>query len=219
VSTDARDRLLGLHGHESYCGSRTITCQKCQKSITIKDVPVHAKIHQVTRQNQKLPPLCSNQQCTRSRANNRLGLCQYCFGPFWVTEDDPKNVKLVQRVARKLHGQMTMGCGHSWCQNMVSKKVIVKGCKWTDRLFSIALCYRVKFTSGCKYSSKCFNPHHQKADDSIGNAHSSAGTTFMRGCKGDKDAVLGGYSVYFLWWTVRTGLVHQGFRKWTRRLR
>ncbi|CAO3589789.1 unnamed protein product [Absidia cylindrospora] len=117
ISTDARDRLLGLHGHESYCGSRTITCQKCQKSITIKDVPVHAKIHQVTRQNQKLPPLCNNQQCTRPKTNNRLGLCQYCFGPFWVTEDDPKNVKLVQRVVRKLHGQMTIGCGHSWCQN------------------------------------------------------------------------------------------------------
>ncbi|KAI8086498.1 ubiquitin fusion degradation protein UFD1-domain-containing protein [Halteromyces radiatus] len=87
LATDARDRLLGLHGHE---------------------------IH---RQNQKLPPLCCNQQCTRPRSKNRLGFCQYCFGPFWVTEDDPNNVKLVQRVARKLHGQLTMGCGNAWCQN------------------------------------------------------------------------------------------------------
>ncbi|KAI8067783.1 ubiquitin fusion degradation protein UFD1-domain-containing protein [Gongronella butleri] len=116
-ATDARDRILGLCEHESYCGSRTIQCQKCQKSIPIKDVPVHAKIHEVHRQQQRLPPICGNSQCTRPRANNRLGLCQYCFGPFWVTEDDPQNVKLIQRVARRLHTQLTHGCGNAWCQN------------------------------------------------------------------------------------------------------
>lgn len=119
MATDARDRLLGLHEHESYCGSRTIACQKCNKSIPIKEIPIHAKIHEVARQNQKLPPLCSNQQCIRPKANNKLNLCQYCFGPFWVTEDDPKNIKLIQRVARKLHTQLTHGCGNNWCQNKV----------------------------------------------------------------------------------------------------
>ncbi|CAO3646328.1 unnamed protein product [Cunninghamella echinulata] len=117
MATDARDKLIGLHEHESYCGSRTITCQKCQKSIPIKEIPVHAKIHEVARQNQKLPPLCNNQQCIRPKSNNKLGLCQYCFGPFWVTEDDPKHIKLIQRVARKIHTQLTHGCGNSWCQN------------------------------------------------------------------------------------------------------
>ncbi|KAF7722911.1 hypothetical protein EC973_002591 [Apophysomyces ossiformis] len=117
AATDPRDRLLGLHDHESYCGSRTITCQKCKRQIPIKEIQVHAKIHEVARQNQKLPPLCSNQNCIRARAKNRLGLCQYCFGPFWVTEDDPKNVKLIQRIARRLHQQLTIGCGNTWCRN------------------------------------------------------------------------------------------------------
>ncbi|KAI8143773.1 ubiquitin fusion degradation protein UFD1-domain-containing protein [Fennellomyces sp. T-0311] len=117
LSPDPRDRLLHLHSHESYCGSRTITCQKCQRQIPIKDIQVHAKVHEVQKQNQRLPPLCSNQNCIRPRANNRLRLCQYCFGPFWVTDADPKNVKLIQRVARKLHSQLTVGCGHSYCRN------------------------------------------------------------------------------------------------------
>ncbi|KAI9494269.1 hypothetical protein BDB00DRAFT_318824 [Zychaea mexicana] len=116
-SPDPRDRLLNLHSHESYCGSRTITCQKCTRQIPIKDIQVHAKVHEVQKQNQRLPPLCSNQNCIRPRANNRLGLCQYCFGPFWVTDDDPKNVKLIQRVARKLHSQLTVGCNHPYCRN------------------------------------------------------------------------------------------------------
>ncbi|KAI9243665.1 ubiquitin fusion degradation protein UFD1-domain-containing protein [Phascolomyces articulosus] len=117
LSPDSRDRLLNLHSHESYCGSRTITCQKCNRQIPIKDIQVHAKVHEVQKQNQRLPPLCSNQNCIRPRANNRLRLCQYCFGPFWVTTDDPKNVKLIQRVARKLHSQLTVGCGHAYCRN------------------------------------------------------------------------------------------------------
>jgi hypothetical protein len=117
VSLDPRDRLLGLRSHESYCGSRTITCQKCSKPIPIKDIQVHAKVHEIKRQQQTLPPACSNMNCTRPRAKNRLSLCQYCFGPFWMSEDDPKNTKLVQKVARKLHAQLTEGCGKKWCQN------------------------------------------------------------------------------------------------------
>ncbi|CAO3637227.1 unnamed protein product [Mucor hiemalis] len=118
VSLDARDRLLGLHSHESYCGSRTIVCQKCNKPITIKEIQVHAKIHEVKRQQQTLPPMCCNRNCIRPRANkNRLSFCQYCFGPFWITEDDPKNVKLIQRVVRKSHSQLTVGCGNGWCRN------------------------------------------------------------------------------------------------------
>lgn len=113
---DARDRLLNLHSHESYCGSRTITCQKCKRQIPIKDIQVHAKVHEVQRQNQQLPSLCCNHNCIRPRANNKLKLCQYCFGPFWVTDDDPKNVKLIQRVARKLHSQLTVRiCLRSLC--------------------------------------------------------------------------------------------------------
>ncbi|KAI8391224.1 ubiquitin fusion degradation protein UFD1-domain-containing protein [Radiomyces spectabilis] len=117
-TTDSYEKLAA-HRRTS-CPERLITCRychKCQRQIPIKDIQVHAKIHEVHRQNQKLPPLCSNKNCTRPRANNRLRLCQYCFGPFWVSEDDPKNMKLIQRVARKLHSQLTVGCEKSWCGN------------------------------------------------------------------------------------------------------
>lgn len=121
---DARDRLLELHSHESYCGSRTITCQKCNKPIPIKDIQVHAKIHEVKRQQQTLPPTCNNRNCIRPRVNkNRLAFCQYCFGPFWITEDDPKNAKLIQRVARRIHAQLTVGCGNAWCRNKVREAI------------------------------------------------------------------------------------------------
>lgn len=124
ISLDARDRLLELHSHESYCGSRTITCQKCNKPIPIKDIQVHAKIHEVKRQQQTLPPTCNNRNCIRPRVNkNRLAFCQYCFGPFWITEDDPKNAKLIQRVARRIHAQLTVGCGNAWCRNKVREAI------------------------------------------------------------------------------------------------
>ncbi|KAG2188582.1 hypothetical protein INT44_001337 [Umbelopsis vinacea] len=113
----AHDKLLGLHGHESYCGSRTIECQKCHKQIPIKDIQVHAKVHQIERQARTLPPQCRNVNCVRPAASNSLKLCQNCFGPFWVSTNDPGNIKLIQRVARKYHSQLTSGCGRMSCKN------------------------------------------------------------------------------------------------------
>jgi hypothetical protein len=115
----AHDKLLGLHGHESYCGSRTIECQKCHKQIPIKDIQVHAKVHQIERKARTLPPQCSNVNCVRPAASNSLKLCQNCFGPFWVSTNDPGNIKLIQRVARKYHSQLTSGCGRMSCKNKV----------------------------------------------------------------------------------------------------
>ncbi|KAJ2962192.1 hypothetical protein NQZ79_g2688 [Umbelopsis isabellina] len=115
--TTAQDILLGLYGHESYCGSRTIECQKCHKQIPIKDIQVHSKVHQIERQGRTLPPICSNVNCTRPASSNILKLCQNCFGPFWISTNDPGNVKLMQRVARKYHLQLTSGCGKQWCRN------------------------------------------------------------------------------------------------------
>ncbi|KAF9115424.1 hypothetical protein BGW39_003059 [Mortierella sp. 14UC] len=119
LSSNARDRMRGLHSHESYCGDRTIQCQKCSQMVSLKDVQVHAQNHEYQRQNQATPQLCSNQNCVRAKGltSNVLGLCQLCFGPYWIPTEDPKNQKLVQRLARKYHAQLMTGCCNDWCRN------------------------------------------------------------------------------------------------------
>ncbi|KAF9942850.1 hypothetical protein BGZ67_009944 [Mortierella alpina] len=116
-ASNARDLIRGLCSHESYCGDRTIQCQKCTQMVSLKDVQVHAQHHEYQRQNQTAPLLCSNQNCVRTKSRNVLGLCQLCFGPYWVPTEDPKHQKLVQRLARKYHSQLMSGCGNSWCRN------------------------------------------------------------------------------------------------------
>ncbi|KAG0233802.1 hypothetical protein BGW42_007173 [Actinomortierella wolfii] len=118
-ASNARDRIRGLGAHESYCGDRTIECQKCKAKVSLKDVQVHAQNHEYQRQNQALPQFCSNQNCVRPKAagGNALGACQICFGPFWSPNYDPKHQKLIQRLARRYHTQLMTGCGNSWCKN------------------------------------------------------------------------------------------------------
>ncbi|KAF9579182.1 hypothetical protein BGW38_004656 [Lunasporangiospora selenospora] len=131
---DARDRIRGLQSHEANCGGRTIECQRCSQKVKLKDVQVHMQNHEYQRQTQPMPLLCSNQNCRRvkstgpqggmggglgpsSAQSNVLGLCQICFGPFWISTEDPKHQKLIQRLARKYHSQLMTGCGNQWCRN------------------------------------------------------------------------------------------------------
>eukprot|EP00898_Chlorokybus_atmophyticus_P004955 jgi/Chlat1/5460/Chrsp36S05423 len=45
-ATDPRDALQGLTVHESECGSRTLPCAKCKKSVRLKDMVMHmAAVH------------------------------------------------------------------------------------------------------------------------------------------------------------------------------
>ncbi|KAG9299024.1 hypothetical protein G9A89_020337 [Geosiphon pyriformis] len=116
-SNDPRDLLEGLTTHESYCGNRTIDCVKCGRSVRLRDVPTHGKMHEIEKQNRTLPSICRNVNCIRPVAQNVLKLCQVCFGPFWSPADDPMNKKLMTRLARKYHQQLTVGCGQIWCKN------------------------------------------------------------------------------------------------------
>jgi len=118
-ASDARDRIRGLASHESYCGNRTIECQKCTQLVSLKNVQVHAQHHEHQRQNQPTPLLCANQNCFRGKAtpSNVLGTCALCFGPFWVSTEDPRHQKMLQRLAKKYHAQLTEGCKNSWCRN------------------------------------------------------------------------------------------------------
>ncbi|GMG98695.1 hypothetical protein Nepgr_000535 [Nepenthes gracilis] len=47
IPMDMRDRLRGLSGHESLCGSRTAPCDSCGRSVMLKEMDIHQiAVHQ-----------------------------------------------------------------------------------------------------------------------------------------------------------------------------
>ncbi|KAJ2866599.1 hypothetical protein GGH94_001406 [Coemansia aciculifera] len=120
ASEDATDIMDGLNAHEAYCGNRTIECTKCKANVRIRQVLVHMRMHQMREQvaRENMVP-CANKECSRERASNPLGLCTSCFGPFYTGQHDPDNHKLLKRLARALHTQMTRGCGSQRCRNLM----------------------------------------------------------------------------------------------------
>ncbi|KAJ1963599.1 hypothetical protein GGI12_001956 [Dipsacomyces acuminosporus] len=119
-SFDAEDFMLGLHSHEAYCGNRTIPCSKCKANVRIRQVQVHMRLHDMKDKAARASMVpCANRECSRERApSNPLGLCSVCFGPFYSSEFDPKHLKLLKRLARTLHAQLTSGCGRASCRNL-----------------------------------------------------------------------------------------------------
>ena len=71
----AVDMLAGLTPHEAECGSRTIECPICNRRLRIKELPIHQQLYDNERKNRPEPRNCRNINCTRSRADNPLGLC------------------------------------------------------------------------------------------------------------------------------------------------
>ncbi|KAJ3241458.1 hypothetical protein HDU81_000510 [Chytriomyces hyalinus] len=153
-SLAAKDLMsgLGLSEHESVCGSRTIECIKCKANVQLKDVQVHAKVcfppcveqdsyllvayvlfpaqfHEVQKQNQKLPPLCPNSQCSNApnaQYPNMLSLCQPCFSPYWFPSD-PQNTKVATKLLGAYHQQLTAGCGRPHCTNRLYCATVKEG--------------------------------------------------------------------------------------------
>jgi hypothetical protein len=123
MATDPHGKLLGLTQHESYCGTRTVSCTICKKFVRLREVDIHMELHKAARQQQPLPfQLCRNANCVGARICDqtdagRLGLCQTCFGPLWTNTYDPDSRQLVSRIARRYHQQLTEGCHHAWCAN------------------------------------------------------------------------------------------------------
>ncbi|KAH6583948.1 hypothetical protein BASA60_001139 [Batrachochytrium salamandrivorans] len=122
VSKTARDLYLGtnLSEHESECGARTISCQKCGRSVQLKNVQTHAQFHEFEKSSQRIPDLCSNVNCGNSvneASTNVMRSCQTCFSPFWSSRHDPGNQKLAQRLMARYHLQLTQGCSKPACFN------------------------------------------------------------------------------------------------------
>lgn len=132
-----QDRYLGLTHHENWCGNKTVECFRCNKVLRSKDMSNHLQMHELDKmemnQATKLKfTKCSNVNCVNTKdSNNILGMCATCYGPFYVQQHDPTNIKLQSRIERRYMLQLTKGCGFSWCQNQeccsgLSSKLSVK---------------------------------------------------------------------------------------------
>ncbi|KAJ2797908.1 hypothetical protein H4R20_005015 [Coemansia guatemalensis] len=118
VSSAAEAIMLGQRAHEFECGSRSITCVKCKTYVRIRQVQVHMRVHEMKEAEARANMVpCVNRECRRERGDNLLGLCSICFGPLYSGQYDPGNQKLLKRLARNLHMQLTSGCGSASCRN------------------------------------------------------------------------------------------------------
>ncbi|KAJ1753505.1 hypothetical protein LPJ79_000364 [Coemansia sp. RSA 1821] len=117
-ATSLEAKLSSQHEHEWDCGNRSIPCAKCKAYVGIRQVQTHMKLHEMKEQIARANMVpCANRECMRERGDNPLGLCGICFGPLYSGQYDPDNQKLLKRLARNMHIQLTNGCGSKQCRN------------------------------------------------------------------------------------------------------
>ena len=115
-----QDKFEDLTHHENMCGDKTDECYKCRKIVRRKDIAKHMKIHEMEKIDYNDAIIfnkCSNVNCSNESSGNTLGLCDLCFGPLYIAQNDPSNIKLQSRIERRYILQLTKGCGRSWCTN------------------------------------------------------------------------------------------------------
>ncbi|RDW67103.1 putative ubiquitin fusion degradation protein (Ufd1) [Aspergillus mulundensis] len=124
--------LSGLTPHELVDGGRTTECHLCNKIVRLRDMKTHLRHHDLKRLSRPTPQICLNQNCGRTLdgrgvqstirpGSNTLGLCNICFGPFYVDTYDPDSKVLRRRIERRYLTQLMKGCGKAWCQNEFCK--------------------------------------------------------------------------------------------------
>lgn len=119
-----QDNFENLTNHENLCGNKTNDCYKCGKPCRVKDFKKHLQLHDLDKLNfnqvnKIMFNKCRNENCIQliSNLNNDLGLCDLCYGPLYIQQYDPTNLKLQMRIERKYMMQLTKGCGQLWCTN------------------------------------------------------------------------------------------------------
>ncbi|KAI5965036.1 hypothetical protein KGF57_000829 [Candida theae] len=120
------DTYQGLTHHENVCGNKTQECYKCGKVIRRKDLVKHMKLHELDKVEYNHAVTfnkCANVNCINSQSEsaNELQLCDLCFGPLYISQNDPTNIKLQSRIERKYMLQLSKGCGQCWCNNEFCK--------------------------------------------------------------------------------------------------
>ncbi len=127
-----KDASLGLTAHEVDCGSRTIECESCRRLVRIRDIQTHMKIHDSQRLTHHKPVGCINENCTRTRSDNALGLCAACFGPLYNAQVDTDGKKLQMRIQRRYVTQLMTGCKRSSCKNRVCATATATNLTYTN---------------------------------------------------------------------------------------
>ena len=126
--------ISGLTPHELSDGARTTECHICSKIVRLRDMTTHLKHHDLQRLSRTKPRICRNVNCGRTLdgigkggevrvqgSRNDLGVCDICFGPFYVSMYDPDGKALKRRVERKYLTQLLTGCNQLWCRNTFCK--------------------------------------------------------------------------------------------------
>ncbi|RKF57265.1 putative ubiquitin fusion degradation protein [Erysiphe neolycopersici] len=131
--------IYNLTAHELSDGARTTQCHLCSRIIRLRDVSNHMKHHDLENSKKVQPTICRNVYCCRTlngvgndgkirerpqlgqAPKNMLGLCDICFGPFYVNMHDPEGKALRRRVERRYLSQLVSGCGKIWCRNRYCK--------------------------------------------------------------------------------------------------
>ena len=131
------DVSQGLNAHEADCGSRTTECLSCNRIVKLKDLISHMKFHNQARLMRARPSICTNQNCVHSSGLS-LGLCSDCFGPLYITQDDPDSAKLMARIKRKYATQLMSGCGHDYCRNVMCATATGQKLSYTAAVAKIA---------------------------------------------------------------------------------
>ena len=127
--------LSGLTPHELADGSRTTECHLCNKIVRFRDMDTHLRHHDLERLSRPAPRLCRNVNCGRTQdgasklgdtragtrkgqgPGNEIGLCSVCFGPLYVSMNDPEGKALRRRIERRYLSQLLTGCGKAFCRN------------------------------------------------------------------------------------------------------
>lgn len=136
---NAEALLSGLTPHELADGARTTECHLCNKIVRLREMAIHLKHHDLEKLSRPSPRLCRNINCGRTldganntgdtRAGTRMGrgpgndigLCGVCFGPLYVSMNDPDGKALRRRVERRYLSQLLTGCGKASCRNEYCK--------------------------------------------------------------------------------------------------
>jgi hypothetical protein len=136
---NAEALLSGMTPHEVADGGRTTECHKCNKIVRLRDMDTHLKSHDLDRLHRPMPHPCRNVNCGRTidtcgkngdtRAGSRmgqgsgndLGLCSVCYGPLYVSMNDPEGKAMRRRIERRYLTQLTVGCKRPFCRNEYCK--------------------------------------------------------------------------------------------------
>ncbi|KOS19991.1 Ubiquitin fusion degradation protein 1 [Escovopsis weberi] len=131
--------MSGMTAHELADGSRTTECHLCDKIVRLRDMETHMKHHELDKSTRLKPLICRNVLCGRTlfgvgprgkigsymtpikEPGNDLGFCSVCFGPLYVSLNDPDGRAMRRRIERRYLGQLLSGCQKPYCLNQWCK--------------------------------------------------------------------------------------------------